>query len=177
MPLSALGVVLHEMLTGTRPFRGGNDGALLHAILTAHPEPIAARRPETPERLVRVVERLLRKDSRERYGSAAELLADLTGRRSPAVGRRVRAAALLVAVVAAVFGATAYWYIGRDADARPARAGGCRGPGRGRSARPRRESRRRRGDDRVPVLAGGGLPDRHRSQRERRPRARLTETG
>ncbi|GLC27780.1 bifunctional serine/threonine-protein kinase/formylglycine-generating enzyme family protein [Roseisolibacter agri] len=116
--LWSLGVVLHEMLTGARPFRGGSDAALLHAILHAPPEPIAARRPETPERLVRVVERLLRKDPRERYGSAAELLADLAGRPSRAVGRRVRIAALVVALLAAVVGATAYWYAGRDADAR-----------------------------------------------------------
>ena len=75
--LWSLGVVLYEMLTGMRPFRGASDRALFQAILHEEPEPISQQRPEAPEPLRRIVERLLRKDPDARYGRAEELLADL----------------------------------------------------------------------------------------------------
>ena len=75
--LWSLGVVLYEMLTGVRPFRGGNERALIQAILHEEPEPVSKWRPETPEPLERIVEHLLRKEPGDRYGSASELLADL----------------------------------------------------------------------------------------------------
>ncbi len=105
--LWSLGVVLYEMLTGVRPFRGGNDPALLQAILHEDPEPVTTRRPETPRALARVVERLLRKDPRERYGDAEELLAVLAVP-IPRVGpwpahvdaRRIAAATVVVMAIA-----------------------------------------------------------------------------
>ena len=75
--LWSLGVVLYEMLTGARPFRGGNDHAVLQAIRHDEPEPVEEQRPETPAALAAVVERLLRKNPAERYASAEALLADL----------------------------------------------------------------------------------------------------
>lgn len=75
--LWSLGVVLYEMLAGARPFREASDRALLQAILHEDPEPVSKRRLQVPEPLARVVERLLRKDPDARYGSAAEVLADL----------------------------------------------------------------------------------------------------
>ena len=76
--LWSLGVVLYEMLTGARPFRGGNDRALIQAILHEDPEPVQKREPDAPRSLQRVTERLLEKDPDDRYGSANELLADLS---------------------------------------------------------------------------------------------------
>jgi TolB-like protein/Tfp pilus assembly protein PilF len=80
--LWSLGVVLYEMLTGVRPFRGADDRTLLQAILHEDPEPVTNRRPEVPGPLARVVERLLQRDPGNRYGSAVEVLADL-GRALP----------------------------------------------------------------------------------------------
>jgi TolB-like protein/Flp pilus assembly protein TadD len=75
--LWSLGVVLYEMLTGSRPFHGGNDQAVMTAILHQEPDPVSQGRPDMPERLAAIVHRLLRKDPEERYGRAAELLAEL----------------------------------------------------------------------------------------------------
>ena len=75
--LWSLGVVLYEMLAGSRPFRGESVRSLREAILHQDVEPISSRRPELPDGVLRILERLLQKDPATRYGSAAELLADL----------------------------------------------------------------------------------------------------
>jgi serine/threonine-protein kinase len=78
--LWALGVVLFEMLTGERPFRGDSEAAVLHAILHQH---LDVRRASAggravPKAMARVVEQLLRKKPAERYQTANELLVDLS---------------------------------------------------------------------------------------------------
>ena len=76
----ALGIVLVEMLTGKRPFRGSGE-VLIHAIRHDAPAPLPA---ETPPRLTRVAERALAKAPADRYADAAAMLADLDGERGPA---------------------------------------------------------------------------------------------
>ena len=73
--LWSLGVVLYEMLSGKRPFRGGNDRAVIQAILHEEPEPLSAN--DVRPGLNRVVKRLLRKAPEERYRNADEVLEDL----------------------------------------------------------------------------------------------------
>ncbi len=73
----ALGVVLHEMLTAGRPFRGPGEQAVLYSILTAELEPVSAVRPEVPAALDPLLRRAIAKKPDDRFASAAELLAAL----------------------------------------------------------------------------------------------------
>ena len=73
----SLGVVLYEMLTGERASRGDYEAAVVYSILNEDPEPVTALRSEVSETLAQVVEKMLRKDPAERYGSAIDVLKDL----------------------------------------------------------------------------------------------------
>ena len=68
----ALGVVLYEMLTGKRPFRGDDHAALLYRILQEDPEPPSKHAAVHPE-IERIVMRCLRKNPSERFVSARPL--------------------------------------------------------------------------------------------------------
>ena len=72
-----VGVLLYEMVTGKQPFGGRNLAQVLTSIQSGRPAALRELRPETPERLERIVDRLLAKDPGERYGSCDELLKDL----------------------------------------------------------------------------------------------------
>ena len=73
----SLGIVLYELVTGARPFTGGDAAALFDAILLQEPASIAGLRPEAPAALARLIHRALEKDRAMRYQTAAELRADL----------------------------------------------------------------------------------------------------
>jgi serine/threonine protein kinase len=75
--LYSLGAVMYELLTGFRPFRGGNLSKLLHQIVYATPQPIHTLR-EIPELLEDTVAKALQKDPAKRYRNGLELAADLT---------------------------------------------------------------------------------------------------
>ena len=74
----SLGIVLWEMLTGNRPFRGGSQVETLHAILKDDPPP-DPRLAGLPGDLERIVRRCLEKRREDRYHSAADLGHDLRG--------------------------------------------------------------------------------------------------
>lgn len=89
--LWSLGVVLYEMLTGVRPYRGGSDHAVLHAIQHDQPGPVRRRAIHVSPWLARIVDRLLQKRPDSRYPSAEALLADLTrGKPVSGAGTAVR---------------------------------------------------------------------------------------
>src|SRR5882724_155261 len=73
----SLGVVLYEMLSGERPFRGGNDQAVLYQILNGNPRPLLEAVPDLPTQFEHVVRKALTKNLHERYRSVDELVADL----------------------------------------------------------------------------------------------------
>jgi tetratricopeptide (TPR) repeat protein len=73
----SLGVVLFEMLTGKLPFRGEHEAALMYSITNQEPVPPTSVRGDIPEDLEKIILRLLQKDPRNRYQSAADLRDDL----------------------------------------------------------------------------------------------------
>jgi serine/threonine protein kinase len=75
--LWSLGVVLYEMLAGSRPFREKASGAFVRPFCTRTPSRSRAGVPSFRTGCYAFLERLLQKDPATRYASAAELLADL----------------------------------------------------------------------------------------------------
>ena len=73
----SLGVVLYEMLTGQRPFRGENLLAISNAILGSEPVSLTRLRAGTSPALARVVTRSLANSRDGRYQSVADLLDEL----------------------------------------------------------------------------------------------------
>jgi len=76
--LYSLGAVMYELLTGARPFRGGNLAKLMHQIVYATPPPIHTVRREVPEELEEVVAIALQKDPDKRFRSGLDFAAALT---------------------------------------------------------------------------------------------------
>jgi tetratricopeptide (TPR) repeat protein len=71
--LYALGVLLHELLSGTVPFAGGSALGTLHRHLHEPPVPLRRLRPEVPEPLEALVLRLLAKDPQDRPADAQQV--------------------------------------------------------------------------------------------------------
>ena len=98
--LWALGVVLYEVVTGSRPFGGGHEIGIAHAILYDLPPRASELRDEITSELDDLIDRCLRKDPAERFQSAEELAVALEGIRldqGPRYSRKLRRARLTIA--------------------------------------------------------------------------------
>jgi len=73
----SLGIVLHEMATGQRPFRGETSADLISSILRDTPRPVVEINPALPRDLGRVITRCLRKDPRRRFQTALDVRNEL----------------------------------------------------------------------------------------------------
>ncbi len=80
--LYAVGVILYEMLTGTRAFYGADARAVLVSVLAKQLPSVRALRPEVPVVLDRIVARAVERDPRARYFAAPELQHDLLNART-----------------------------------------------------------------------------------------------
>jgi serine/threonine protein kinase len=98
----SLGVLLYEMATGERPFKGGTNLAVLSSVLKDTPPPASELRADVPKALARMIQRALEKRPEDRYQSASDLRRDLedlkrdvdTGELRLATTRRRRAVAV-----------------------------------------------------------------------------------
>jgi len=73
----SLGLIMYELTTGTYPFTGDFDPAVIYSILNTEPSPAHEVNPDIPESHSRVIARCLEKDPDQRYQSIAELLGDM----------------------------------------------------------------------------------------------------
>jgi len=73
----ALGVILYELLTASRPFEGKDRNEVRAAILDNEPVPPQALNPKVPRDLDAICRRCLAKDPDKRYESASALALDL----------------------------------------------------------------------------------------------------
>ena len=75
--LFALGILLYELATGERPFKGDSSVSVLSAILKDTPPTVTDRRPDLPRELARVIRRCLEKDPERRLQTAIDLRNEL----------------------------------------------------------------------------------------------------
>lgn len=127
----SLGIVLHEMLAGTHPFRRPTSVETLHAILKEDPPDLLEVQPRLSPALGRLVRRCLEKRPGERFQSARDLAFHLqevdpgrsTGSRplvtAPVSRRRLAAAALVAGLAAAAYGGWRWMPEGRRDTAQP----------------------------------------------------------
>jgi serine/threonine protein kinase/tetratricopeptide (TPR) repeat protein len=73
----SFGVVLYEMLTGQKPFRGEHEAAMVYSIVNEDPQPVQTYLPDAPPELVHILNRALEKDPADRYQSVDDILIDL----------------------------------------------------------------------------------------------------
>jgi len=72
--LFSLGVMMYEMLVGTRPFRGDSMATLMFQIANEpHPD-IREHRSELPESLAKLIDHMLAKDPETRIANGAEVV-------------------------------------------------------------------------------------------------------
>ena len=119
----SLGVVLHEMCVGMRPFRAETTAALLRAIEEQRPALPSTSNSDVPRAIDAIVCRLLEKDPAARYEDANALLTDLAlverseslaPRLSPRRPSRMRAAAIPGVVVLALALGTITWRLAQS---------------------------------------------------------------
>src|ERR1700730_4547701 len=102
----SLGVLLHEMATGRRPFEGNSSAELVSAILRDTPPSVTDIRPDLPNDLARIIRRCLEKDPRHRLQTARDVsnefreLARASARSAPASTSSGRAGVVADSVAA-----------------------------------------------------------------------------
>ena len=72
-----LGIILHEMATGERPFTGDTNVSIMSSIVKDTPRTVTEKKRNFPRHLGRIIKHALEKDVRRRYQAALDLKNDL----------------------------------------------------------------------------------------------------
>lgn len=78
----SLGVVLYEMATGSRPFKGDSFHTAMTSVLHDKPAPVTELNANLPWHLARIINLCLEKDPRDRFQTASDVRNVLRGLRA-----------------------------------------------------------------------------------------------
>jgi serine/threonine protein kinase len=121
----AFGVVLYELIGGTRPFTGTTQATLVASILKDAPRPLFEIDPRTPRGLAEVVRTCLEKDPEKRWQSARDVrhaLRWMAAEPPPSIpARSVRVWQGLAVLMAAIALGIGAWALQPTAPGSPAR--------------------------------------------------------
>ncbi|HKI77124.1 MAG TPA: protein kinase [Ignavibacteriaceae bacterium] len=78
----SFGIVLYEMLTGTQPFKGAYDQAIIYSILNEEPEI-----NNIPEEFSHILMRALAKSPSDRYQKTSDMLSDLKSLKGDSISK------------------------------------------------------------------------------------------
>ncbi len=105
----AIGVILYEMITGKRPFRGTTSMETLIATSRDDHERASKIVPEMPLWIDQVIDRCLEKNPADRYSSAKELLAALEAPRADEARSSRKKTSVYAALIAVALSAVVAW--------------------------------------------------------------------
>jgi serine/threonine protein kinase len=74
----ALGVVMHQLLTGKRPFDAPDQASLIYKILNGERDPLTCYRPDLPESLNTLLDHMLARSLEDRFANWPAVLSALT---------------------------------------------------------------------------------------------------
>jgi serine/threonine protein kinase/dipeptidyl aminopeptidase/acylaminoacyl peptidase len=119
--LFSCGLVLYEMATGQRAFKGDTGPALHDAILKQLPTPAKLLYPNLPAKLEKVIHRTLEKDRRARYQSTAELRTDLESLKWDILPQphQMHRWGVIAGIVALLLATTGVWFTKRPTSTVP----------------------------------------------------------
>ena len=74
----ALGVVLHQLLTSKRPFDAPDQASLMYKILNGERDPLTSFRPDLPETLNSLLDKMLARSLEDRFANWPSVLSALS---------------------------------------------------------------------------------------------------
>jgi serine/threonine protein kinase len=74
----ALGVVMHQLLTGKRPFDAPDQASLMYKVLNGEREPLSSFRPDLPASLDALLDKMLARSLEDRFANWPAALSALT---------------------------------------------------------------------------------------------------
>ena len=81
----ALGIVLHQLLTGKRPFDAPDQASLMYKIMNGEREPLSSFRPDLPENLDGLLDKMLARSLEDRFANWPSVLSALSTHSSKAL--------------------------------------------------------------------------------------------
>jgi hypothetical protein len=114
--LFSLGVILYELLSGVKPFKGENLGSIFNSITSSDPVNLRELKPDVPQSLSDVIMKSLSKDPALRYQTGRDMAKALDATRekvqsaaeaAPQAGKSGRRIAVVLIIAAIVLMAAA----------------------------------------------------------------------